>query len=49
MTESNFEGMTRQELLAYIRQHPQDTKAFHLYSAAKPVFTSVGKNFLLTN
>lgn len=31
MTQSNFEGMTRQELLAYVRQNPQDTEAFHRY------------------
>ncbi len=31
MTESNFEGMTRAELLAYVRQNPQDTEAFHKY------------------
>ena len=31
MTELNFEQMSRQELLAYVRQHPQDTKAFHKY------------------
>lgn len=31
MTESNFEGMTRQELLVYVRHNPQDTKAFHRY------------------
>ncbi|MEC4818953.1 MAG: hypothetical protein SAK29_37610 [Scytonema sp. PMC 1069.18] len=31
MTESNFEGMTRAELLAYVRKNPQDTEAFHKY------------------
>ena len=31
MTQSNFEGMTRQELLVYVRQNPQDTEAFHRY------------------
>lgn len=31
MTESNFEGMTRAELLAYVRRNPQNTEAFHKY------------------
>ncbi|MEH2378102.1 MAG: hypothetical protein V7K27_04225 [Nostoc sp.] len=31
MTESNFEGMTRQELLLYVRRNPQDIEAFHKY------------------
>jgi len=31
MTELNFEKMSRQELLAYVRQHPQNTEAFHKY------------------
>ncbi len=31
MTESNFEGMTRAELLAYVRRNPNDTEAFHKY------------------
>lgn len=31
MTESNFENATRQELLVYVRQNPQDTEAFHKY------------------
>ncbi len=31
MTASNFEGMTRAELLAYVRQNPHDTEAFHKY------------------
>ncbi|MBW4632404.1 MAG: hypothetical protein KME30_11050 [Iphinoe sp. HA4291-MV1] len=31
MTKSNFEGMSRQELLAYVRSHPQDIEAFHKY------------------
>ncbi|MBP5976606.1 hypothetical protein HW132_28705 [Brasilonema sp. CT11] len=31
MTELNFESMTRQELMAYVRQNPQDTEAFHKY------------------
>lgn len=31
MTQSNFEGMSRQELLAYVRQNPQDKEAFHRY------------------
>ncbi|MEH1831897.1 MAG: hypothetical protein V7L29_07450 [Nostoc sp.] len=31
MTESHFEGMTRQELLVYVRRNPQDIEAFHKY------------------
>lgn len=31
MTELNFESMTRQELMTYVRQNPQDTEAFHKY------------------
>ena len=31
LTESNVEGMTRQELLVYVTQNPHDTEAFHKY------------------
>lgn len=31
MIRPNFDEMTREELLAYVRQHPQDTEAFHKY------------------
>ncbi len=31
MTQPNFENMTRQELLAYVRSHPDDVEAFHKY------------------
>lgn len=31
MSQPNFNEMTRYELLAYVRQHPEDTKAFHRY------------------
>ncbi|MBF2009379.1 MAG: hypothetical protein IGS49_29110 [Chlorogloeopsis fritschii C42_A2020_084] len=31
MTQPNFDHMTRHELLAYVRSHPEDTEAFHKY------------------
>ncbi|MEC4815044.1 MAG: hypothetical protein SAK29_17455 [Scytonema sp. PMC 1069.18] len=31
MTHPDFDKMARQELLAYVRQHPQDAEAFHKY------------------
>ncbi|MEA5504767.1 hypothetical protein VB735_16930 [Halotia wernerae UHCC 0503] len=31
MTQPNFDSMTRHELLAYVRSHPDDTEAFHKY------------------
>lgn len=31
MIRPNFDKMSREELLAYVRQHPQDTEAFHKY------------------
>ena len=31
MTQPDFDKMTREELLAYIRKHPQDIQTFHKY------------------
>ncbi|MBW4504208.1 MAG: hypothetical protein KME57_32780 [Scytonema hyalinum WJT4-NPBG1] len=31
MTQPNFEEMICQELLTYVRTHPNDTEAFHRY------------------
>ncbi|GAB1540919.1 hypothetical protein NUACC21_35880 [Scytonema sp. NUACC21] len=31
MTQPDFDKMTRAQLLAYVRQNPQDTEAFHKY------------------
>ncbi|MDZ8240566.1 MAG: hypothetical protein RMZ69_26020 [Nostoc sp. ChiQUE01a] len=31
MNQPLFNNMTRHELLAYVRSHPDDTEAFHRY------------------
>ncbi|BAZ71070.1 hypothetical protein NIES4106_58670 (plasmid) [Fischerella sp. NIES-4106] len=31
MTQPDFDNMTRHELLAHVRSHPEDTEAFHKY------------------
>jgi hypothetical protein len=31
MTEANFQGMSRQELLQYITEHREDREAFYAY------------------
>ncbi|WP_375491113.1 DUF6887 family protein [uncultured Nostoc sp.] len=31
MTQPNFDNMTRHELLAYVRSHPDNVQAFHRY------------------
>ncbi|GAB1543131.1 hypothetical protein NUACC21_58050 [Scytonema sp. NUACC21] len=33
MANLDFDQMTRAELLAYVRQHPQDNEAFQRYMA----------------
>lgn len=31
MNKPNFEAMSKKELLAYVRKHPDDDKAFQVY------------------
>lgn len=31
MKQSNFDALSDKELLAYVRMHPEDKEAFHLY------------------
>lgn len=38
MSEVNFTSMSREELREYVKTHPLDTTAFHIYMDKLPVY-----------